>query len=70
LLEGLFKKDPDRRLGGSKEDANDIKRHPWFKNIDWDALLQKKLKAPYIPNLKSDIDISNFDPVYFNLIFD
>lgn len=36
LLSSLLKKDPRKRLGGSEEDALEIKRHPWFASIDWD----------------------------------
>ena len=33
LLQGLLDKDSHRRLGASEEDANEIKRHPWFSKI-------------------------------------
>ena len=28
LLEGLFQKNPDKRLGGDEKDAQSIKKHP------------------------------------------
>jgi serum/glucocorticoid-regulated kinase 2 len=59
LLKKLLKKDPNARLGhnGSKE----IRDHPWFEKLNWDNLLNKKIKAPFMPKLSSDIDITNFD---------
>jgi len=64
LLEGLFKKEPDKRLGGGPGDAEDIKKHPWFEGFDWDALLRKELIPPFIPIIKEDTDVSNFDPEF------
>jgi serine/threonine protein kinase len=63
LLEGLFKKDPNARLGGGADGADEIKNHPWFDGVDWDAYLRKEIQAPFIPNINSDTDVQNFDPV-------
>lgn len=60
LLEALFQKKPENRLG-TKGGASDIKKHPWFENFDWDSLINKKLQAPFVPIVKSDTDVSNFD---------
>jgi serine/threonine protein kinase len=64
LLEGLFKKEPNKRLGGGSEDAEEIKAHPWFEGIDWNAFLRKEIPAPYTPVIKDDTDVSNFDPEF------
>ena len=39
LLQGLLEREPTKRLGSSEEDANDLKRHPWFAKIDWTKLM-------------------------------
>jgi hypothetical protein len=39
----------------------EIKHHPFFKDIDWDSLLAKKITPPFKPKIKSDIDTSFFD---------
>ena len=49
--------DPDHRLG--KGGVMEIKMHPFFEGIDWDSLTLNK--SPYIPNIKSETDTSNFD---------
>ncbi|KAI3639397.1 hypothetical protein MIR68_002927 [Amoeboaphelidium protococcarum] len=38
--------------------ADEIKKHPFFKSVDWDNLHQKS--APFIPKLAADDDASNF----------
>jgi hypothetical protein len=45
---------------GTKNGAIDIKSHPWYAAMNWKALLDKKLKAPFIPIVKSLSDVSNF----------
>jgi len=63
LFEGLFQKKPENRLG-TKTGASEIKNHPWFQGVDFNALLAKKAKAPFVPNLKSEIDVAYFDPEF------
>ncbi|KAJ3146454.1 hypothetical protein HDU86_008506 [Geranomyces michiganensis] len=43
------------------DEAGEIKRHPWFRSIDWDELPLSV--PPFVPTLKSDTDTSYFDPV-------
>ncbi|KAJ3161125.1 Serine/threonine kinase [Geranomyces michiganensis] len=61
LLQKLLTKDPAKRLGGGKTDADDIKKHAFFKGMDWDAMLQLQLSPPYFPKITSPTDVSNFD---------
>lgn len=42
-------KNPARRLGASKDDAEEVKRHPYFTGVDWDALLRKDTTPPFVP---------------------
>ncbi|CAD8149198.1 unnamed protein product [Paramecium octaurelia] len=41
----LLIRDPKKRLG-CKEDAKEIKNHPWFNDIDWQDCYNKKLQPP------------------------
>ena len=43
FLKRVLAKDPDDRLG-NKNDGEELKLHPWFRNMDWEALLNKKVK--------------------------
>ena len=38
---------------------NEIKAHPFFAGIDWKNSREKN--SPYEPELKNEIDVSNFD---------
>ena len=59
----MFQKKPESRLG-SKNGAIEIKSHPWFDGLSWNGILEKKLKAPFVPLVKSFSDVSNFDPEF------
>ncbi len=61
LLDRLLEKDPTKRLGCLSGGAEDIKRHPWFRDVRWDLLEQLRIKAPYKPKIAHDGDASNFD---------
>ena len=50
-----------KRLGVVKGGAKMIKKHAWFKDMDWNALVEKKLTAPFVPDIKNDEDTSNFE---------
>ena len=57
LINKLLYRKPHKRLGCNN--INEIKEHSWFKNINWDELLNKKMKSPFIPK-----DGDNFDKRY------
>jgi len=50
--------DADQRLG--LFGAHEIKAHPFFTGIDWESLRSRK--APFVPQLCSPQDTSNFPP--------
>ena len=67
ILQGFFNHDPEKRLGSGKDGINEIKKHSFFKNIDWDAILNKKIKPPFIPRISSDSDTKYIDSEFTNL---
>ena len=46
ILRRLLERDPSKRLGGSIRDAQEIKEHPYFKDVDWDKVYNKQIKPP------------------------
>ena len=44
ILHGLLERDADKRLG-SKHGAREIKNHPWFFDVDWKMVMNRKLKT-------------------------
>jgi serine/threonine protein kinase len=50
LLVCLLQRNPERRLGSSECDCLDIMRHPFFAEIDWDALDRREYPPSFVPN--------------------
>ena len=50
LIEQLLSKNPAARTGGS---VNKLKASKWFSDLDWNKLLCKHSKTPYIPRLNA-----------------
>ncbi|KAF4105522.1 protein kinase C epsilon type isoform X1 [Onychostoma macrolepis] len=63
ILKAFMTKSPSKRLGcvvsQGLEEA--IKVHPFFKEIDWVLLEQRKIKPPFKPRIKTKRDVNNFD---------
>lgn len=56
LLYNILNVDPYKRPTFA-----DIKRHRWFKNFDWDKLINQTLVPPIKPDIKSADDTTHFD---------
>lgn len=52
LIKHLLRRDLSKRFGNLKDGAKDLKDHRFFEEIDFNDLLQKKLKTPYVPDTK------------------
>uniref|UniRef100_A0A8C6RTN5 Serine/threonine-protein kinase N2 n=1 Tax=Nannospalax galili TaxID=1026970 RepID=A0A8C6RTN5_NANGA len=61
IMRRLLRRNPERRLGAGENDAEDVKKHPFFRLIDWSALMDKKVKPPFVPTIRGREDVSNFD---------
>ncbi|CAD5233352.1 unnamed protein product [Bursaphelenchus xylophilus] len=55
VLNDFLKKDRSERLG-AKNDLEEIKEHPFFATIDWEKLLKRELKPPFVPKVKNETD--------------
>ncbi|CAG0897890.1 unnamed protein product [Darwinula stevensoni] len=61
LVKKLLVHDRTKRLGSMKNGAEDVKRHRWFKNIDWEDVFYRKVKPPIVPKVSYDGDTRNFE---------
>ena len=61
-----LQRDVDKRLGCRGNGADELKEHPFFNKIDWNAAYQQKYPPPLIPprgevNAADAFDIGSFD---------
>ncbi|CAF1062257.1 unnamed protein product [Didymodactylos carnosus] len=56
IVRGLLQKDLTKRLGLMYNGVNDIKKHLWFRDIDFIQIFLKKVR----PSWQPDIKINNF----------
>lgn len=67
FVKGLLNRNPKHRLGANG-DAEELKNHAFFADIEWDKLGKKMMVPPFKPRLKSETDTSNFDPEFTNAL--
>ncbi|KAK0413490.1 hypothetical protein QR680_006838 [Steinernema hermaphroditum] len=63
ILKAFMTKNPNKRLGCVQSQGGEdaIRAHPFFRDIDWDALEARKVKPPFKPKIKTKRDVNNFD---------
>lgn len=53
LISRLLTSDRNRRIGCLKGGSEDVKKHKWFRGLNWAALFNKQLEAPIQPVFSS-----------------
>ena len=43
------------------QDGEEIKKHKWFRYVDFDDVLHRRIPAPWVPPLKNEQDSTWFD---------
>lgn len=64
FIKGLLQRDPTKRLGYGPSGFNNIKKHPFFKTINWKKLENMELQSPFKPLVNGVECINNFDKEY------
>jgi hypothetical protein len=55
-------------LGSGKADAEEIKRHPFFKDVSFDDVLNKRIPPPYFPTIvSSTVQLQGMILIFFVL---
>ena len=57
----LLNKNVSHRLGNLENGAVDVMKHPFFDCLNWRSVLEKKVRAPYYPQLDNEYDTKHFD---------
>lgn len=56
LLQQLLTKNPDKRLGSGPDDSESIRKHSFFRGINWNDVMQKKILPPFVPHVVCLLD--------------
>jgi serine/threonine protein kinase len=60
LISNLLQVDLTKRYGNLRNGIDDIKNHPWFEGLDWNAFSKLVSKPHYVPKVEDDADSSHF----------
>lgn len=52
FIKAILVVDPRKRLGCGLHGWDEVKRHPWFKTIQWSEVAAKRAKPPFQPDLE------------------
>ncbi|KAI9836412.1 MAG: Serine/threonine kinase [Sarea resinae] len=61
ILQKLLTREPELRLGSGPTDAAEIMSQPFFRNVNWEDVYHKRIQPPFLPQITSATDTSNFD---------
>eukprot|EP00457_Paulinella_chromatophora_P000718 gb/GEZN01000718.1/.p1 GENE.gb/GEZN01000718.1/~~gb/GEZN01000718.1/.p1 ORF type:complete len:693 (-),score=118.05 gb/GEZN01000718.1/:372-2450(-) len=60
LIKELLQRPVQKRMG-TRAGVEEIKRHQFFRSIDWVKLAKKEVEAPFKPTFADKLDTSHFD---------
>jgi serine/threonine protein kinase len=61
LIKKLLRAHPSKRLGNTKGGTSAVMKHKWFNGFDWDGLITRSVRAPYVPDISGPDDTSHFE---------
>ncbi|XP_042510159.1 serine/threonine-protein kinase AtPK2/AtPK19-like [Macadamia integrifolia] len=67
LLKGLLQKEVSKRLGIGPGGSEEIKRHKWFKPINWKKLEARQIQPSFLPEVAGKHCIANFEERWTNM---
>lgn len=63
FLKNILKKNPAERIGCRQQGIEELKAHPFFRAIDWEACYLKEITPPFVPKV-SQGSVDNMDPTF------
>ncbi|PPD91708.1 hypothetical protein GOBAR_DD11356 [Gossypium barbadense] len=63
----LLQKDASKRLGSGQGGSEEIKRHKWFKSINWKKLEARQIRPSFLPEVAGNQCIANFEECWTNM---
>ncbi|KAI3750566.1 hypothetical protein L2E82_21228 [Cichorium intybus] len=67
LLKALLQKEPSNRLGSGEMGSDEVKRHKWFKPINWKKLESREIQPSFRPEVAGDHCVANFDKCWTDM---
>lgn len=62
IIRKLLCRTVSKRFGSVEKGGSEaIRKHLWFRKVDWEAVKERTDKPPYIPEVGDDLDTQNFD---------
>ncbi|KAI8908983.1 kinase-like domain-containing protein [Gorgonomyces haynaldii] len=61
IVKRFLTSDRSKRLGNLFGGAADVKNHKWFAAVDWNAVLERAIRAPIVPVCAHPGDTRNFE---------
>jgi len=61
LIRGMLQKRPTERLGCMAGGYREVKHHQFFQEVNFNKLVKKQIKAPWVPFIEDALDISHFE---------
>ena len=58
LISNLLNSKPIERLGYGPNGVDSVKRHRWFRSVDWAQVINKSIAPPFVPSENNDVIIS------------
>ncbi|KNE68142.1 AGC/SGK protein kinase [Allomyces macrogynus ATCC 38327] len=63
FVAALLVRHPEARLG-ARGGAREVKAHIFFAGVDWNKLVNKLYRPPFVPDLESTLDLRYIDPAF------
>ncbi|KAI8997074.1 kinase-like domain-containing protein [Pilobolus umbonatus] len=64
ILSKLLRKNPNARLGAKPKKADAIRKHKFFRGVNWTDLFNRQLPPPIVPVVTDPELAENFDPLF------